>query len=107
MDGSALALISSLVVSFGGAVAAALKILWTKVENQSTATEHALKECRDEHKIAGNKIDTLTTKMIDLTGTVSKLQGRIEGYQEAQIERDKEEDAGKARAKGIKADPPV
>lgn len=100
MDGGTLTVIGSMIVSVGGAVGTALKLLWGKVEAQSKATENALQECMDEHKVAGHKIDTLTTKMIDLTGTVSKLQGRIEGYQEAKTEaaRKADEENGAAKA---------
>lgn len=79
------------VLTIGGAILATLtgtvKVLWDRTLAFSAATEAALTRCETEHKTAGMRMDALVQQVIDLTGQVNNLQGRIQGFQEAQVAR--------------------
>jgi len=75
------------VVTAGAAVLAALtsavKVLWDRNTALSKTTDIALSKCEAEHVNASAKVDVLVQKVIELSGQVGKMQGRIEGFQEA------------------------
>lgn len=76
-------------VAFGG-LTGAIKVLWDRNSAQARVTDAALSECREEHIKAAAKVDTLVEKLIDLSGMVGTLKGRIEGFQEASNKADDE-----------------
>lgn len=87
------------ITSLGAVAAAGLaagKILWQKIDalsatigktydDQISSLRVDLTECREEHKRADVKIDAVNMRLLEMTATVGKLEGRIEGYNESQI----------------------
>ena len=80
MDSTLMTLISTVAI----AGAAALKVLWARVTTQIEGTAKALEDCHGEHKMSAVKIDSLHMKLVELSGEVGEMRGRILGFQEAE-----------------------
>lgn len=74
-------------IAFGG-LTGAIKVLWDRNSAQEKTTDLALSECKSEHLKAAAKVDALVEKVIELSGAVGTLKGRIEGFQEATSKSD-------------------
>ncbi len=96
------------IVTIGGGILAALtgtvKVLWDRNNKLSIATDVALSKCEEEHRKANAKYDAdrkeseqrmtvLIDQVIKLSSEVGMLQGRIQGFQEATTQHERERDA--------------
>ena len=82
IDASNPAVIGVATAAFG-AIGTAVKILWDRNTAQERKNDMAFQRCEDEHVKTSLKVDQLVETVIELSGVVGTLKGRIQGFQEA------------------------
>jgi len=82
IDASNPAVIGVATAAFG-AIGTAIKILWDRNTAQERKNDLAFQRCEDEHVKTSLKVDQLVETVIELSGVVGTLKGRIQGFQEA------------------------
>ena len=61
MNAAEVTALAAAVVSIGGAIGAAIRFIWNKIEKRFTEIERALDECRDDRELSEKRRGILLT----------------------------------------------